>query len=216
MIIRFAFDYLSPYAYLAWCALPAIAARYAATIAPMPVVLGALLGANGQKGPAEIPSKRVYVFKDTTRSASLLGVPLVPPPTHPFNPLLALRVSSLPMSDEARAALVTALFRGCWGGARRELSSPTAVAELASGVGLDGPALVAAAASDENKARLRAQTDAALALGAFGVPSMFVEDELFWGFDSLGHLERRLQGVDPVRGLDMSMWRDLPASATRR
>jgi len=216
LLIRFAFDFLSPYAYLAWQALPAIAERHGRTLQPMPVVFAALLGANGQKGPAEIPSKRIYVFKDATRTAHVLGVPLVPPPLHPFNPILALRACGLPMLDTQRNALVSALFDACWGGARRDLADPSVVADVASSIGLDGTARVTEASTEAAKARLRAQTDEALKLGAFGVPTMFVDGEMFWGYDSLGHLERRLGGIDPVDQLDLSVWSGLPAGATRR
>src|SRR5512140_3653821 len=93
--IRFCFDYVSPYAYLAWTQIHALAARHGREVTPVPVLFAALLDAAGTKGPAEIPAKRGYVFKDVLRSAHRLRVPLVPPPAHPFNPLLALRVSSL-------------------------------------------------------------------------------------------------------------------------
>ena len=108
--LRFYFDYISPYAYLAWTQIHALAARHGRTVEPVPVLFAALLDANGQRGPAEIPRKRVYIFKDTLRTAHLLGVPLGGPKTHPFNPLLALRVSSLPMEPETRRRLIDKLY----------------------------------------------------------------------------------------------------------
>src|SRR5215468_8820411 len=104
-MITLHFDFLSPYAYLAWCALPALAERYGQTIRPVPTLLAALLAHGQTRGPAEIPAKRVYVFKDTLRSAALMGVPLSPPPSHPFNPLLALRVAGL-VEGPAQNALI--------------------------------------------------------------------------------------------------------------
>src|SRR5262245_31496393 len=98
--MRFYFDYISPYAYIAWRRLPAIAARHAQTIEPVPVVFGALLSAHGTKGPAEVPAKRRYILKDVYRKARLAGVPFTLPPAHPFNPLLALRASSLVLADD--------------------------------------------------------------------------------------------------------------------
>lgn len=88
--ISFHFDYLSPYAYLAWTQLHALAAQDGRDVLPVPTLLAALLDHSGSRGPAEIPAKRVYIFKDALRSARVLGLPLAPPPRHPFNPLLAL------------------------------------------------------------------------------------------------------------------------------
>jgi 2-hydroxychromene-2-carboxylate isomerase len=59
----------------------------------VPVLFAGLLNALGTKGPAEVPPKRLYVFKHAFRLAHGLGVPLAPPPAHPFTPLLALRVT---------------------------------------------------------------------------------------------------------------------------
>lgn len=217
-VLRFLFDYLSPYAWLAWRRLPPIAARHGWTIEPTPVLLAGFLGHFGHKGPAEIAPKRVYVFKDCLRQGALHGIPVVPPPSHPFNPLLALRVSGLDVGEEARSRLVGALFAAAWGGdARhgRDLSDPAVVAAIATSLGLDGPALVHQAGLPHNKGRLRADTDAAIAAGVFGVPSMLAGGELFWGTDSLEHLDRFLGGGDPVDAALLLRWRDLPSSAGR-
>ena len=213
--IVFYFDYLSPYAYLAWTQIHALAERQGRTVEPVPVLFAALLDANGQKGPAEIPSKRVYVFKDALRSARRLGVPLAPPPAHPYNPLLALRVSSMPMEPAQRRALIDGLFAGAWGGAGG-VTDRAHVAAIASRAGLDGARLVEDVQQPESKERVRRQTEEALARGVFGIPTMFVDGELFWGLDSFGHLERFLGGEDPVDLAQLAQWAELPAQATRR
>jgi 2-hydroxychromene-2-carboxylate isomerase len=213
--IRFLFDYLSPYAYLAWTQVHALAERHGREVEPVPVLLAALLQAHGHKGPAEIPPKRVYTFKHIVRLASRLGVTVLPPPSHPFNPLLALRVSSLPMASETRRALVDRLYAATWTGGPG-VEDASAVARIASEVGLDGDAAVAEAGADQVKRRLRAQTEAAIAAGAFGVPTLLVDGELFWGLESLPDVERYLRGEDPVDASDIARWLDLPATATRR
>lgn len=214
--IRFYFDFLSPYAYLAWTQIHALAERNHRSVEPVPVLLAALLGANGQKGPAEIPNKRIYVFKDTVRSAAVLGVPFGLPPSHPFNPLVALRVASAPMEHGQRIRLIDRLFSAVWGGGGPGVQDAQVVAKIATEVGLDGEAMVLATGHEESKARLKAQTDRALAEGTFGVPTMIADGELFWGLDSFPHLERRLRGEDPIDRIDLSRWRDIPASARRR
>jgi len=213
--IVFYFDFISPYAYLAWTQLHALAARHAREVVAVPVVFGAILDARGQKGPAEIPAKRAYLFKDCTRLAHRFGVPLVPPPSHPFNPLLALRAASLPVPAPAHRAFLDALFAETWAGGRG-VTEPAVIAAAADSAGLDGDQVVRDATLPETKALLRRHTDEALAAGAFGVPTMVVGDELFWGVDSLAHLDVFLDGRDPVTPAILARWADLPATAARR
>ncbi len=215
MALRFYFDYVSPYAYLAWHQLPAIAERHAQSIEPVPVVFGALLGAHGTKGPAEVPAKRRYILKDVYRKARRAGVPLTVPPTHPFNPLLALRASSLALPDDARRRLISALFGAVWA-TGEGLEAPGAVARIAGSVGLDGEAIERAASEPDGKARLRAQTDEALAAGVFGVPTVAVDGELFWGVDGLDLLDTYLERREPVPPELVARWETLQASAVRR
>lgn len=213
--IRFAFDFISPYAYLAWTQVHALAERNGARVVAEPVLFAGLLNAHGQKGPAEVPAKRIYVFKDTLRRAALLGVPLAPPPSHPFNPLTALR-AVIAAPDDARRPLIDALFDATWGDAEEKgIGDPAVVAAAADRAGLDGPALVERTREPAIKDALRANTEAAIAAGVFGVPSLRVGDELFWGLDSLDLLERHLRGEDPVTPARVAAFTDVPASAKR-
>src|SRR5947207_2147613 len=107
--LQFYFDFISPYAYLGWTQIHLLAGRHGSTVEPVPILFAALLNTYGHKGPAEIPPKRAYIFKNVLRLAHRLGVPLQPPPAHPFNPLLALRVASLPMEAGERRRLIDAL-----------------------------------------------------------------------------------------------------------
>ena len=214
--IRFYFDYESPNAYLAWTQLPKLAQRHGCTIDPVPILYAALLDAHGQLGPGEQPAKGRWMVKNLARKALLLGVPLNPPAFLPFNPLLALRMTLLASGSAERDALIDALFRAVW--VHGLHVSETAVVErVANEVGLPGTALVAETQNPEVKSRLRFQTDQAIARGVFGVPSMEVGDELFWGYDDFPYLELFLAGKDPV---DPAEWakrdRPVPASSVRR
>lgn len=221
MKIRFLFDYLSPYSYLAWTQVHTVAARHGALVEPVPVLFAALLDANGQKGPAEIPGKREYTFKDVLRKAALLGVPVAPPASHPFNPLLPLRASSLDEIDpEDRRRLIDGLYRATWVESRA-VDQPDVVEDVAREAGLDGPQIVRAARAEETKTRLRAQTEEAIARGVWGVPTLLAThpqkpEELFWGLDSLPHLEAFLRGEDPVPTDATERWATVRPSATRR
>jgi 2-hydroxychromene-2-carboxylate isomerase len=212
--IRFLFDYISPYAYLAWTQVHALAARHGRDVEPVPVLFAAMLNTYGNKGPAEIPPKRIYMFKDAVRHARALGVPLVPPPTHPFNPLPALRVSSLNLDAAPKRALIGRLFHAAWGGGGG-VSDPADIAAMAAEIGLDGRRLMAEADAAETKALLRRRTDEAIAEGAFGVPTIIADTELFWGIDSFPFIDAFLRGEDAVTPELLERWAHIQPSASR-
>ncbi|HVG04740.1 MAG TPA: DsbA family protein, partial [Burkholderiaceae bacterium] len=147
--------------------------------------------------------------------AVMIGVPLNAPAFHPFNPLLALRVSSLPVQAAQKWKLVDALFAAVWVRGMH-ITNSTVVEQVANKAGLDGTALVAQASQSECKAQLRMQTDQAIADGVFGVPTMAVDDELFWGYDDFAFLQSFLDGADPVDAMNWSNAAgSLRSSATR-
>ena len=210
----FYFDFISPYAFIAWTQVHAIAERNGRVLRAVPVLFAGLLDAHGTKGPAEIPAKRTYTFRDAYRKAHRAGLPaLRPPPSHPFNPLLALRVASMPLDTIMKRKLVDALYEATWIRGTG-IETPEAVAEAASRAGLDGAALVRDAQTPEAKQRLREATEEAVANGVFGVPTVLVDGEIFWGTDGLELVEQFLRGEDPVPK-DLS-WAERPASAQRR
>ena len=195
--IRFYFDYESPNAYLAWTQLPDLARRHDCTVDPVPVLYSALLDANGQLGPGEQPTKGRWMSRNLARKAVLLGVPLSPPAFLPFNPLLALRVTLLASGAPERDALISALFRAVWVHGLH-VSEPAVVERVVNEIGLPGVELVAQTQRPEIKEQLRAQTAEAVSRGVFGVPSMEVGDELFWGYDDFPFLDLFLAGRDPI------------------
>jgi 2-hydroxychromene-2-carboxylate isomerase len=213
--MRFLFDYISPYSYLASTQIRAVAERHGRSVEAVPVLFAGLLDATGARGPAEIPAKREYTFRNVLRLARALHVAIEPPATHPFRPLTALRVTGCVADARLRWKLAEALFAATWVRGER-VDEPSVVAQVASDVGFDGPALVEEAASAEAKARLRRATDDALAAGVFGVPTILVDGEMFWGLDSLPLLERFLLGQDAVDAVRIARWRRVEPSAERR
>lgn len=208
------FDFISPYAYLAWREVHDLAARHGRRVVAVPTLFAALLNHWGQKGPAEIAPKRIYTFKHVSRLATERGIRLTPPPSHPFNPLLALRVCSLELPDEVRRRIIDLFFEATWGGGEGVGDRERVVALLA-GAGEDAEELVSRAEAQDAKDRLRRQTEAAIAQGVFGVPTMIADGELFWGFDSLPHVDRFLRGEDLFDQEGAARWASLPASASR-
>ena len=207
-VIRFYFDYISPNAYLAWTQLPALAERNGFRIEPVPVLFAGLLEAHRQLGPAEVRPKMRWMWKNVVRKAALVDVPLNEPAFHPFNPLLALRISSLPLHADQKLRLIDALFDAVWVRAMH-IAEPAVVEKVSTAAGLDGAALIAEASQSDCKAQLRKQTDQAIAGGVFGVPTMTVGTELFWGYDDLPFLQRFLDAADPVAS---GSWANAPAS----
>lgn len=212
--LRFCFDFLSPYAYLAWTRIHTIAEAAGREVEPVPVLFAGLLSAHGTRGPAEVEAKRRYLVRDILRIADAFGAPIAPPAALPFKSLHALRMASLPLERDAQRRLIDRLFAGAW--ARSEdLTDRAVLARIASEAGLD-PAIVEHAETPDNKERLRARTEAVIAEGVFGVPTVLVDGELFWGTDSLPHLGRFLAGHDAVRRELADAFDRVPVGATRR
>jgi 2-hydroxychromene-2-carboxylate isomerase len=192
--VSWVFDVISPFAYLAFPQL----ARFPAHAQPecVPVLLAGLLKHFGQMGPAEIASKRRFTYRFTLWRARRLGLPMRMPPAHPFNPLAALRLVIAAGSDRRAAGTVLdAVFRD-----GRDVTDPAVIAELARVLGVADPQ--AAIQDPLVKQRLRDNTDWACALGIFGVPTLVVGEECFWGHDAvdmaLDYLKDPLGFEDPA------------------
>lgn len=170
------FDFISPFAYLQWRRLRRDHPE--AALNPKPIMFAAILNHVGQLGPAEIPQKRRHTYRMVLWQAREAGIPLAFPPAHPFNPLPALRLC---LAAPDRFAAIDAIFAHLWEHGRQG-DSIEALAEVAAKLGIDDPA--AAIARDEVKRELLANGEAAKALGLFGVPTLKVRDELFWGNDA--------------------------------
>ena len=189
--ITFYLDFISPYAYLAFEKLPVALMGHSYSVTYKPILFAALLKHHGQLGPAEIPDKRDWTYRQVLWQAHTQGLDLQMPASHPFNPLglLRLAVASQAQGEPNRYVCET-LFRHVWRGGA-EASDPARLEALTEQ--LNPPRL----ASDPTvKDQLKAHTDEALALGVFGVPTLAVDGKLFWGFDALPMLAAYLSG-DP-------------------
>jgi 2-hydroxychromene-2-carboxylate isomerase len=215
--LYFFFDYISHNAWLAWHEAPALARRHGLTLTPVPVLFGAMLSHYKQVGPAEVPAKSRWMLRNVLRKAKLHRIPFAPPASHPFNPLVPLRVSCADLSEPQRVTLVDRLFRAVWA-ERRSIAEAATVRELLAELELDADRLLADAQTDPVKQRLRENTQAALDLGAFGVPTLLARGELFWGFDDLEYLEMFLGGSDALSpgAAELEPWLQVRPSIERR
>lgn len=203
--VDFYFDYLSPFSYLASREISEVCARGGAAVTFRPVLFPAVLDHWGQRGPAEIPPKSVHTFKECLRHALLRSIPFRAPRLHPFNPLLALRVTWAAGDAVERERTAHALYALGWGQGG-DLSARDEIEQQLTAAGLPAAQLLERAQTPEIKALLRSETEQAIARGVFGVPTMFVEDELFWGVSQLQNVELYLMGRDPLEGRD---WKEL-------
>ena len=170
------FDFVSPFSYLQCEQLPTL--ERSIRIRYRPVLFAALLTAHGHKGPAEIASKRRFTYRFVVWQAAKLGIPLKFPAAHPFNPLALLRLAIV---AECEPSAVRRIFRFVWRDGRLG-DLPIEWAELISE--LDIPEAASRIASSEVKDALKKNTDEAIARGVFGVPTLAIGDELFWGVDA--------------------------------
>lgn len=143
-----------------------------------PILLAAVLNHWQHKGPAEIPSKRVFTYQYCQWYAQHHGLPFRCPPAHPFNPLRALRLA---IACGCEPAAVDAVFHFIWGQGG-DLTDDEAFLRLGRSLGLEDP--LAAIARKEIKDALRIHSEAAVDVGVFGVPTLVVDDHLFFGNDA--------------------------------
>lgn len=200
------FDYLSPFAYLQLATHPELFGGN--DVALKPVVFGGLLAHWGNKGPAEIPPKSTFTYRQVLFRARELGVPLRFPPAIPFNPLHALRLT---VALGGRIDVVRTTFDFVW----KEGHSPTDDwPALCERLGVaDADALCSA---PEVKAELRANGDGAIAAGVFGVPTFQVDGELFWGVDATSMLLAYLENPALFDDPEMQRVTRLPAAIQRK
>ena len=191
--VVFWFDPISPFAYLAFERLPQAFEGLSVAIEYRPILFAGLLRQWGQKGPAEIEPKRAWTFRHVHWMAHVHRIAIDTPAVHPFNPLPLLR---LLVAAGPNRRTCEAVFRHVWQGGADALDA----ARLAGLRERLAPARDPDA--DDVKAELRAATDAAVARGLFGVPTLEIDDRLFWGFDALPMAAAAIAG-DP--------WFDGPA-----
>lgn len=186
--LRWSFDFISPYSYLQHEVLHRLEGL--ATIAPRPILFAGLLEHYSHKGPAEIAPKKIHTFREVVWRAHQHGIALTLPAAHPFNPLPLLRLSIA--LDNERSAIAR-IFRFVW--QQGHLPTDTeAFTALCAELGVPDPAAIN---TPEIKQTLRENTATAIAEGVFGVPSLQLGEEVFWGFDMTDAVLARLQG-DPV------------------
>ncbi|WP_322030301.1 2-hydroxychromene-2-carboxylate isomerase [Paraburkholderia sp. J76] len=192
--VEFYFDFGSPASYLAWTQVPAIAAQSGAELVYRPVLLGGIHKATNNVSPATIPAKGAWMQIDLARFARRYGVTYTHNPHFPINTLLLMRAATGAQMHDEQLFLryVSTVFRAMWEHPRNMGDLPTVQAVLED-AGLDGEFLLQRAQDPAVKERLKHDTEAAVARGLFGAPTIFVGDEMFFGQDRLDFVKEALR-----------------------
>ena len=197
------FDFVSPFAYIGLHRLkelpPDLQVEY------RPVLFAGLLNHWGQKGPAELPTKRRYTYRWSHWSATRLGLPFRYPAAHPFNPLHHLRLS---IACRSKPEAIRTIFDEVWT-TGADASDAARFDALSKKLGI-------AEIGQDVKDQLRKNTEQAAQRGVFGVPTIEVDGELFWGADSMEFLCAFLADPATLRNTEILRLDGLPVAAARR
>jgi 2-hydroxychromene-2-carboxylate isomerase len=191
--IDFFFDFMSPFGYLAHHRLPALAARYGATIDYKPIDLPAAKVAAGNTGPSNraVPVKLRYLHADQDRWAVRYGVPIVRPVT-----LTSTRANKGTFYAAQRGQAteyVSSVWQKVWGEGR-SMSDDSVLNAVAADMGWPASELLEFTLSAEAERRYEESNQEAHERGVFGVPIMMIGTEMWWGNDRLQFLEDYLSG----------------------
>lgn len=191
--ITFYFDFISPYAYLAFEQLPKALIGLSCEVRYKPVLFAAMLKHYGQLGPAEIAPKRDWTYRQVSYLAHSHGVALDMPAAHPFNPLPLLRLALAASPEDSDGCcnrfVAETIFRHVWQGGLEAFDAQRLQALSAQFERSD-------LRHESAKIELKKNTQEAIDQGVFGVPTIGLGDKLFWGLDALPMLRECLENKD--------------------
>jgi 2-hydroxychromene-2-carboxylate isomerase len=199
---QFLFDFGSPNAYLSHLVIPAIEQRTGTRFDYVPVLLGGIFKLTNNRSPVEafagVRNKLAFHAVETRRFVARYGIkPYAMNPFFPVNTLLLMRGAVAAQLDGVFARYVDAAFHHMWGEPKNMADLEVATAAMTAS-GLDAARLFARTRDDDVKNRLMANTQAAVERGAFGAPTFFVGDEMFFGKEQLREVEELLVAAKPA------------------
>jgi 2-hydroxychromene-2-carboxylate isomerase len=191
--VEFLFDFGSPNAYFCHKVIPAIEARSGAHFTYVPILLGGLFKLTNNRSPAEafagIPNKQAYDRLEIKRFIEKHGLSAFRfNPNFPVNTLKIMRGAVAAQALDCFELYVDAVYAAMWE-QQRNMADDAQILEVLAAAGLDGPALVQKSQDPPVKAGLLANTERAHTRGAFGSPTFFVNDEIYFGKDRLADVE---------------------------
>jgi 2-hydroxychromene-2-carboxylate isomerase len=190
--LEYLFDYVSPFSYLADTQLPALIERTGAELVYRPILLGGVMQASGNSPPFTVPNKGAYTAKDTARWAAHYGLEMVPNPHFPVKTIQAMRAAIVLLESGGFEEFHAAAYRANWCEGQ-DLGDPAVLAAVLEKSGCDAAHVLERCADPAIKAALKKNTEEAVERGAFGAPTFFVGDEMFFGNDRLEFVEAALR-----------------------
>ncbi len=189
---EFYFDFGSPATYLAHTQMPGLAQRSGAEIVYKPMLLGGVFKLTGNQSPVTVPAKGAYLRShDLPRFIRRYGVSFTLPKGFPVNTLHLMRGAVAAVEDGCLEVYVDAVFRAMWAEAR-DMADPEVVGGVLGEAGLDAARFAGRIGDEAVKQKLKAETEAVVGRGAFGAPTFFVGDQMFFGQDRLDFVEEAL------------------------
>ena len=196
--LDFYYDFGSPNAYFAWKALQGVSERTGLEVVMHPVLIGGIFKSTGNQPPwqafGNVPNKMKYMqleiqrfIKDHNLTAFKFNS------AFPVNTLLAMRGAIAAQKAGLHDAYYPAVFKAIWE-EDKNISQPDILADVLTQAGLDGTALIEATESPEVKQGLMDATQACVDRGAFGLPTFFLGDDIYFGKDRVGHIEQAVSG----------------------
>jgi 2-hydroxychromene-2-carboxylate isomerase len=195
---QFMFDFGSPNAFLSHEAIPAIEKRTGVTFDYVPILLGGIFKATNNKSPAEtlagVKNKPAFLTVETERFIKRFQVqPYVWNPFFPINTLNLMRAAVAAQFEGVFERYVEAAFHHMWREPKK-MDDPEVAVKALNQSGLDGAKLLARAQQPDVKAKLIENTQSAVERGAFGSPTFFVGNEMFFGKEQLREVEEMVSG----------------------
>ena len=187
----FYFDYGSPTSYLAYAQLPGIIARTGVTVNFRPILLGGLLQQTSNQSPMDLPAKRKWMTADMEFFAGRYGVPFAVNPHFPINTLVLMRGAVYAQQEGFLDQYSDAVFDAMWGNPVN-MADPSVIAKVLRTADLDVEKIVAGTQDPIIKDRLKANTQEAFDRGAFGAPTVFIGERMFFGQDRMRYVEELL------------------------
>jgi 2-hydroxychromene-2-carboxylate isomerase len=190
--IEFYYDFGSPKSYFAYKLLPVIAQKYNAMITPKPILLGGIFKLSNNKSPveafAEVKGKLAYDTRDTERFVARHKLPFRKNPYFPVMTISLMRGAIYAMGQEWQEEYTRVMFDAMWVN-EKEMDNPSVIADVLAETDLPTKEIIEASQMPEIKSALIAATDDAVARDIFGAPTMFVDDEMFFGKEGLADID---------------------------
>ncbi len=189
--IEFYFDFGSPTTYLAYYQLQKLANKYGAEVECKGALLGGVFKATGNSSPVLVAPKGRYMGVDLARFSKRYDIELNFNPFFPINTLPLMRGYYAAKSLGVESKYMKAVFDGMWVH-KINFSKPDSLMQVLKDINIDEDEFQNLVSSDEIKNQLKATTEELVNRGGFGAPTMFMDDEMYFGQDRLDFIEEEL------------------------